>query len=405
MKTERKSPLSLGPSSSKMWLNCRAAPGFIASVRHRLPPENAAYTLEGSEAHLHAAAALFLGYDRKSIKDTEMARHVLNYVEHVTSCIEKGDQVLIEQKVPLFYMEGRNGTVDFAALNPRLIKIRDLKYGAGVMVEAEDNTQMSIYARSLVEKAKTDGMEFHPKARVSLGIFQPRARDGVMFKEWSLSLTELIEFTDPIGKVAREIQAKPDKQKFHVADDVCQFCPAKLLCPSRNAALLDETPSDVSGGSTTTLAGQLQLSPAKMLTLEQLSKIVLNAAALRSWVEAAEEMAYGLLRDGQKVPGLKLVAGRGRRQWTDEDEARALLSRHYQAEEITTSKLISPNQTEELMKKAPRECLDAERIARLVKRVEGQPTMAPEKDGRAALATVNPLEDFHNLNDTTYDVL
>ena len=68
--------------------------------------------------------------------------------------------------------------------------VRDLKYGQGVLVEAENNAQLAIYALSFI-RANEDIYDFPPDTIVDIGIVQPRHHADDPVRTWEVSLHDL----------------------------------------------------------------------------------------------------------------------------------------------------------------------------------------------------------------------
>ena len=81
-----------------------------------------------------------------------MRRCVGDYVALAERLGQSAETTVVEERVPLFYRPQDGGTVDFAAISQERVQILDLKYGKGVIVEAEENKQLAIYAKSLIDQ-------------------------------------------------------------------------------------------------------------------------------------------------------------------------------------------------------------------------------------------------------------
>ena len=217
--------IDVGPSASGRWSVCTASPKFIVEQAEHLPEDKSVFADEGSVAHL-LASKLLTNEDTGPVGE-EMMKHVRTYVDHVSQ--RKGNgTLLVEQPVGLFYLPHRNGIVDAAVLEPNKVQIFDLKYGQGVSVEAEGNTQMAIYAESLIQSWEQI-TEFAPDLQVEMTIVQPRDRNNPeAVRTWSLSRQELAALTGDL-KAKAEI-ALAGKGEFVPDDKACQFCAAKGLC-------------------------------------------------------------------------------------------------------------------------------------------------------------------------------
>ena len=154
----------LSPSSAERWIVC---PGSVV-LSEGMPERTSAFAEEGTQAHALAEMLLTM---TPGEMDTPagMLDNVMVYVDHIRGILaEHPDAVLmVEQRVKvndLVY-----GTADAVIWIPslQLLIIVDLKYGAGVAVEAI-SLQLKIYALAAL-------LTFGYKAkRVSATIVQPR---------------------------------------------------------------------------------------------------------------------------------------------------------------------------------------------------------------------------------------
>lgn len=391
-------PLSLQPSAAHRWLTCTASPGYIAEHEDKLPKEDSSYANEGTQAH-DVAEKMLRGQDWSCPPD--MAEHVKGYVERVRAnkaTASETAELYIEARVPLFYMPGRNGRIDTAIIdkaNNELI-VRDLKYGQGVMVDAEGNEQQAIYAESLIRDVWKD---MPGDATVRIIIDQPRARDGDTVKDWALTRAELSAFVSRIGAVARKIIAN-EGVEFVCSDETCRFCPAAQgwrddegtlhFCPGKAKealAGLEALPEPVAAP-----AGLIIPDPST-LTQDQLRRIVDAEPQLVAFLESAKAFVFRTLDDGGSFPGYKLVEGKSNRAWVDEGLAAKKLAPFVGKENLYGEpKFITPAQAEKLLKKPLKEVTTRLRNAldQLIVKPEGKPVLAPESDPRPAIVK-NPL--------------
>jgi hypothetical protein len=368
------------------------------------------YADEGTAAHDWAADLLnnvdptipdeSLGCDLE-----EMQHCVERYVKHCRMVTDEGDTVFVEEKVPLFYREQDKGTVDYAAVNPKQIKICDLKYGKGVEVEAKDNPQLATYALSLVNELEIV-FEFEDDADVFLCIYQPRFNRGNPFKVWTLKLHELREYCKQIQLAVVAIHE--DKTVFAPADDTCQFCPCKVHCKPRASFLADniseagieaaEQFTDLTEEVVTSLPVP---SDDLILTDQQIAAVVKHGPGLIKWVNSVTKGAYDSLKEGHKIEGLKLVEGKpGNRKWADEQQADTLIKSKLKADERYTRKLITLPQAEKKLKalhaEKPLSTRFWNRFKELTFRQQGAEVMVPDDDPREALT--DPTDELELLD-------
>lgn len=130
---------------------------------------------------------------------------------------------------------------------------------------------------------------------------------------------------------------------------------------------------------------------------EKIAQIMLAAPLVRQMIEAVEEEALRRLKAGGKIPGLKVVHGRGSRSWSlPEDEmAQKLIGMGIPKGEVYETKLLSVAKVEKLKWEATKggekvqrqlserqlKTLDTEYVAK----VAGKLTVVPESDPRQAV--------------------
>ena len=183
----------LSASGSHRWLNC------MPSARLELEFENTSSEAarEGTAAHAlceHKLKRALHMRSRRPVSDydsDEMEECTDAYAEFVMEQYEAAKQVcddpvvLIEQRLDFScYVPDGFGTGDCLIISDDRLHIIDFKYGMGVLVEAEDNPQMKLYALGAlaVYNALYDIRE------VSMTIFQPR-RENV--STWTVSVEDL----------------------------------------------------------------------------------------------------------------------------------------------------------------------------------------------------------------------
>lgn len=396
--------LDLQPSASKRWLSCRGSPGFLAAHAAEIPDEPpASWTQEGIEAH-ELAAALLRGQPLPEDTDIVLATNVMEYVKFVQDKVGDG-ALMVEQKVPLFYMPDRHGYIDAGIVNTQGIYIADYKNGEGVSVEAKENSQLAIYGLSFVDWLQESGLyvKFPGTTLVTLAIYQPRARDKRTVRIWALTLEALEGFCHGIDVVAQGIQDDPDHQPFAPSDDNCRFCPASRvpgLCPHRTGQLLGELPPDAVVALQTVQTEKPVMPDVNTFTPEQLGRIVRAGGALKKFIDGCRDRAFALANAGTPIPGCKLVEGKTNRAWVDLPRAEELLRQKFSVDEVAPRSFVSPAGAEKLLKGQEVSTRFKNLMSKLITKPPGEPTLVSADDPRPAF-DLNPVSELKNLNETS----
>ena len=118
------------------------------------------------------------------------------------------------------------------------------------------------------------------------------------------------------------------------------------------------------------------LPPSRELTVEQISNVLAMKAIMTGYFEAVEDEALDRMSSGVDVPGFKLVRGRSRRVWEDEEEAERMLRKHL-GDKCYKRTLLSPAQAEKI--------IDKKTVAKYTEIEEGKFTIARTSDKRKAV--------------------
>lgn len=392
--------LSLAASHAATWSVCKAQPGFVLQLvqQGRIAAHtDTIWNVEGVNAH-SVGEAILKGLPIPTFATRDMIEYGGYYADLCNEIMQDGGQRFIEMRVPLWYMPGRKGLVDFGAVTPEAIEVVDYKYGAGKKVSAFENKQMAIYARGLINSLEATGLyEFADSQLVRLTINQPRI-DGEDVP-WELTWGELKAFTEEhITAPAVEILADPFSPKlpFAPSDKVCQFCPAESHCAARMKWLISDVdcfkpllkpnPPEV-----------LDLPELTALTPEQFSAILKNRKAIEKYLDTANKMGMSLARCGKTPLGMKVVPGNNYRHWKDEEEAKRLLLQKLTRNQVVAEEIMSPAQAEKALKMVPdlstkyQNLIDAQ--------VEFKPRndlLVPLSDKRVSVE-IDPKTEFQDL--------
>lgn len=402
--SEVKTPkLSLAASHSATWTVCQAQPGFV--LRETLAGkisqrQDTVYNVEGVRAHT-VAEKILLGQPLPDFATPDMIDHGQEYAAFCKSLVA-GGSMFVEQRVPLWYMAGRKGLVDFVGITSRgAVNVVDYKYGAGVRVSPVQNKQMAIYGRGVIESILI-GSGFYDvtdETPVSITVKQPRISGEDL--PWQTTWGELFAFTEEsITAPAEKILADPHNPAlpFAPSDKVCQFCPAESVCTARTKwliagcdgfePLLSDDPPEV-----------LALPDPDSLTAEQVSAFLTNKKRIEKFLESVYKNGVALANDGRMPVNMKMVDGKNLdRSWVDEEAASKLLLQKLPANVVWKKDIITPAQAEKVVKKLPDISTKWDNLfaAQIKPGGKGQPLLVHISDKRESI-TIDPKTEFKDL--------
>jgi len=396
------------PSGSHRWLHCPGSLRLIRTVPKKIP---SVYALEGSAAHLLGERSLTGGFDpvdkvnsdiRVPIDLTDdyyetkvsdvMATAVQLYVD-VCRTIEDlavGGSRFVEKELDLSWLaEDFFGTGDHVIILPNhYIEVTDLKYGAGVVVEVEENSQLMLYGLGALGPRlarNTVSNKFNVK-EIRINIVQPRAPHPMgPVRSWKLSVQEMYAWMDDI--LIPAIAATKDPKAPFIPGDWCRWCEALEVCPEMRHEI--EKKIDVMFGDDLVPARvdeEALLNPL-ICTAEQLDRILSFSKVFQEWINRFHEEAVRRLKDGSKnaPKEWKLVAGKTARTWKDEAALVYALKRHPKVSAYTESFVKSPAQLENEFKLNK---LNTNILAEFIDRKPGQPLLVHKSDKRPALPSL-----------------
>ena len=379
----------LSPSGAKRWANCTASVKYIEDNADRIPEEKeSVFAAEGTQAHDYAEAALIQILDEGMSRDEAVANipedfreplavYIDECLDHVTSDGEHH----IEAKVPLFYRPEDTGTCDFGHVDEEDgLKIIDLKYGAGVLVRAEGNEQLAIYAQSFV--TDLDYMyDFKDDTPVCIEIVQPRYRGEDPISVWELSVGELREFTVEIAKRAEAIQIG-GKTVFAPSEGACKWCPAKGFCVARMNIAIDAIPDDLD-----ILSEDFDKVAPDTITDEQMVILMSNKKLIEGFLSDVCDHLQERALAGDPAEGTKVVRGNmGNTKWADEEAAlKYLAGQGLKSDERHNMKPISPTAAKKLLAEKLKNPRVNSNFSKLTTRAAGKLTLALDSDKREAV--------------------
>lgn len=386
MAHETRAHALLSASSAVKWLNCPPS----ARLEEEFPDTKSEYAAEGTLAHeiceLKLRKALIepitpakfkkamKKLQEKELYQEEMQGYTDRYIDHTQSIVHgfsAPPYIAAEKRINYSdYAQEGFGTVDCLIIGGNEMHVIDFKYGKGVPVKAESNSQMLLYALG----AYAEYSFLYPIKDVILTIVQPRLEDGI--SEWKITSQALEIWGESIKNVA--LLAYAGEGEFKQGDH-CRFCKAKSLCRARADFNIEIDPE------------KGKLPP--LITDEEVGGLLIRARDIAKWVSDLESYALSACLAGREVPGWKAVEGRSLRQFTDTDEAFDTLIKAHAVEEalLYERKPLSLAAIEKIIGKTKL----YEAAGCLIVSPPGKPALALETDRREAITNrTSPEEAF-----------
>ena len=367
----------LSASSSHRWLNCPPS----ARLCEGYDDKGSNFAAEGSDAHSLCEYKLrkALGMEAKDPTedltwyDAEMEESASGYSAFVMELVAEAKKtcsdpvVLIEQRLDYSkYVQSGFGTGDCVLISDGTLHIVDFKYGRGVLVEAEDNPQMKLYALGALEIFDCD------IETVSMTIYQPRRANVSTF---TLTRQELLDWAETVLVPTAELAYAGDGE-YHCGE-WCQFCKAKADCRERARANME--------------LARYEFRQPPLLTDEEVEEILGKLDSLMDWASDIKDYALQAAISGKHWSGYKLVEGRANRRYTDENAVvAAVKAAGY--DPYDEPKLLGVTAMTTLLGRKQFNDI----LGGLITKPQGKPTLVPESDKRPAMTTI--LDDFKEEN-------
>ena len=375
----------LSASGASRWMNCTPSAQLEAKYGAKT---NSEYAAEGTLAHELAELLLtsFLKKQEPSAKQIaaiennplytpDMPDYVAQYVEYCQGQYNefftlhpRDTEMRIEAKLDLSrYVPESFGTADCIVVGGDTMEVIDLKYGKGVVVYADDNPQLKLYALGAYDLL---GMLYNIKT-VRLTIVQPRL-DSI--SSWELPLDELLDWAE--NELREKARLAYAGQGEPAIGAWCKFCSVKPRCTALYQEALDVADNDFE-------------DDPRIMTDEQVSDILSRSDLITDFLDAVKEYALNQALEGKNWPNFKLVEGRSVRKFGAEDSViAAVLEESFPdvpCEEFFNSKIKGITDLEKLLGKKK----FAEMLGNYIVKPAGKPTLVSAADKRPA---IDPLE-------------
>lgn len=386
--TQQRAHALLSPSASGRWIEC--SPCAKMEEKYKDEENNSMYAQEGTVAHavgcrliedaLHLneknSRCEWLRLTEDKLYDEQMLMYASQYrdfvVERFNACKAKtiDTKLILEQELDLtdWIPEGW-GSADCVIIADGVMEVIDLKYGQGVRVEAEGNTQLRCYALGALAE---NGYLYDIK-EVVMSIYQPRKEN---YSSCVMRTEELLLWGDEVLRVQAQKAYKGEGE--YKAGEHCRFCKARNHCKRYAEFCLEIT--------------EPQMKEADELSEQEVESILARAETIKKWLSGIEEYALSQALKGRKWAGFKLVEGRSNRICSDcESVAKALSQAGIDPALIYVKSLKTITTLEkEIGKKA-----FAEIAGQWIVKPQGKPTLVPQSDKREEMNTAE--NDFKDI--------
>lgn len=377
----------LSASGAHRWLHCTGSP----LLEKDFPDSTSVYAQEGTLAHELCELKLmdYTGEITKrkltSMKNKLMKSELwqpemdstseayLDYIKDITMSYTVKPVILTEKRVDFSrYVPEGFGTADCLILAGDTLHVVDYKHGKGVVVDADHNPQMMLYALGAMSELSL----LYRFKFVHMTIVQPRVNN---ISEFTMTADELIEWGEKVVKPKAE--AAISGNGTFDAGDWCRFCRAKRQCKTRyesNDSLYPELS---------------ERHDPRLITLAELGEYLKRGKDMAAWLEDMKEYALSESLAGVDVPGWKAVEGRGSRAFTDTDEAVDTLIKNGIDESVLYERRVL---TLAQMEKAVGKKAFGEIVGDLVVKNPGKPTLVEESDKRPKITNQPTAADIFN---------
>lgn len=377
----------LSASGSSRWLNCTPS----ARLEEKFPNKSSDYAQEGTLAHEFSEYVLRKDLGKISKKEfekeyskiknsefysEEMDEYVQVHVDYVLEQLRQSNKttkgssiILIEERVNLSeYIEEGSGTCDVMIIGDGVLEVIDLKYGKGVRVSAEENSQLKLYGLGALDLVSL----MYDIHTVKLTIVQPRM-DSI--SSFEISVPDLKKWAEDFVIPRAELAFKGEGEQ--VTGDWCKFCKAKSVCrklAEENLEIMKH-----------------EFSDPKELSDSEILDIYKKSSKISDWLNSIAEHIFNEALNGKKWDGYKLVEGRSNRVFSDPEKVeQKLIELKFNPEDYIISKLAGIGQIEKLVGKNKIDSI----LGDLIIKPPGKPTLAPDYDKRPEFGTNQAKIDF-----------
>lgn len=390
--TERAHAL-LSASGASRWMACTPS----ARLEDPFPSKTSIHAEEGTLAHEFAELELrksqniittevyeaTLAELRDHVLYTDdMEEHVEKYTSYVLEQLSssKDGSLIIEEKVDFSaYVPEGYGTCDAIILpgSKKKLFVTDLKYGKGVQVDADDNSQLKLYALGAYLKYDMT----HEIEVIRLTIVQPRL-DHI--SAWEISVPDLLKWAEEVLK-PKALEAYNGEGEL-CAGSHCRFCRVASSCRALAEYSMQSAKLDFADDN----------EPDRLLSDNEMVELYLKIPTIEIWIKAVHEFMHTEALKGRVWKGLKLVEGRSNRVWLDHSKVVDALRDNLYPDKMThNTKLAGIGAIEKLLGKVKFK----EILGQHVTKPTGKASLVPSSDKRPAFGVESAKRDFYEPMD------
>ena len=355
----------LSASGSKKWLNCPMS----VKLESKIPNTSNCYALEGTVAHELSELKLKLELGFINVEEYDSSISILNiddemkeytdcYVRYVIETFEKYNpkvsKIFLEERVNFdnWVPEGF-GTADAVIIKDSILEIIDLKYGKGVKVSANNNSQLMLYALGFFSEYSY----LYDIHKIRLTIVQPRLNN---ISNFEIDIEDLLLFGEDVKLKA--IRAF-NEEGVCVYGSHCDegFCRARAICRVYAEQQLKVVKHDC-------------VKPED-LSNSEISEILKQIEPFIKWGKLIKDYALLKAIEGVNFEGFKLSTGRGTRNYSISNETliEILKKEGYRDEDIFEVSIKSLASIEKLLGKKKFKSV----LGEFVYKITGKPILVP----------------------------
>ena len=402
----------LSPSKRYRWANC---PGSIREEKNYPEQESGPAAIDGTHTHTLLERSIlaaqppeiFIGQAMKDhegefIVDRDRAERATvayDYIQSRVRDLGMFAELRAETKVNPQWLLGRDdmgGTIDALIIGGDTLELIDYKDGMNDAWESA-KLQLEQYAYGVLAAYQIPINQPYPFTKVRMTVVQPKLalKGGQAIRSIEATVKELLDNSGEIIVQAANTD-RPDAPLIP-GDLQCKYCPVKACSARAQQAMEAIGTMFPDTQKTQDLVFQAADKDPHTMTDEQLAQILEAAPLVRQLIENTEAEVLSRLQRGIKVPGFKLVNGRGSRSWAlpESEMAEKLIKMGIPKGEVYETKLLSVAKVEKLKWKAKKggEEITKQLTDRQLKTLEkdyichtaGKITVAPESDSRKAI--------------------